>query len=322
MTQTDLLRVLLAAVDADECMFDHAETSTWPSGSIERLRVAGFLRESSAGLFAPCPSCADGHIEPVVARADAGGRTRWFIQCPESLRVEVTAEMCRGWEPDLPGLASAVARALATQGAPKALAPGRLWRLGRIPVDGGTREVLLAIRLSDSDASDVTRIVPHGGRSIVIVPHGVPDDRVWPARVPAVVPLAPFARFGDTGLELAGKEFMEAIGEADIAAADKAPVPLDAVAAKKVRRHVKATIESMLSDEALVQAYITNGSYRKAADALNAEGQLTDRWAVERAVKARGGPKAVKASKDSGSVQRTVASQSRDRATKSATYRN
>lgn len=322
MTPTNLLRLLVAAIDTGECVFDHAETTTWPPGSIDRLRDVGLLRESSAGLMASCPSCAHSHIEPVVPRAGADGRTRWFIQCPESLRVEVSAEMCRGWEIDLDGLASAVAGALATHGAPKVVVPARLWRLGRIPFDGGTREVLLAIRLSDSDSASVTRVVPQGGRSIIVVPHGVPDDRVWPARVPAVVPLTPFACLGDAGFELAGIEFMEAIAEADVAAGDKASVPLDAVAAKKVRRHVKATIESLLSDEALVQAYIAHGSYRKAADALNAQGQVTDRYAVERAVKARGGHKAVKAAANSGSVRRTVASQSRDRSKESATYRN
>ena len=321
MTPNDLLYMLLAAVDAGECTFDHAETSTWPPGSIDRLCTAKLLRESSGGLMAPCPSCADGHIEPVVPRVDSGGRTRWFIPCPESLRIEVTAEMCRGWEVDLDGLAGAIAGALAVQGAPRALVPGRLWRLGRIPFEGGTREVLLAIWLSDSDATQVSRIVPPGGRSIVLVPHRVPDDRIWAARVPTVVALSPFALVGETGLELAGVQLMEAIAEADIAAADKVQVPLDAVAAKKVRRHVKATIESMVSDEALVQAYITYGSYRKAADALKAEGQVTDRWAVERAVKAKGGPKAVKATNDSASVARIVASQSRDRAKKIAQRR-
>lgn len=103
------------------------------------------------------------------------------------------------------------------------------------------------------------------------------------------------------------------IAEADRTATDRANAASDTSPTKKMQQQVKQVIDSMLSNEAMVQAYRVYGSYRKTADALNEEGHLTDRWAVERAVKLAGGPKAVKNAKDSDSVARTVASQSRDR---------
>ena len=255
-----------------------------------------------------------------MVRADHGGHKRLFIQCPEALRVEVTADMCQGWEVDREGLVRAITSAMDLKGLPKAVVPDRLWRLGRMPWDGKTREVLLATRLRDDDAASVAARVPKGGRSIVLVPTHAPDERIWPGRCPAMVELSRITTLGADALVVDGVALMESVAEADQAIADGLDVPLDEVAAKKVAKHVTFTIESMTTNEALVQAYRVHGSYRKTADALSAQGYATDRWAVERAVKAAGGPKKVKESRDSASVSRTVASQRRDRSRKFGQY--
>jgi len=321
MTENDVLRLLLAAADDLDREFDHTEIVGWPPGAIGRFEGMGVLRESSNGLFAPCPNCIDGHVEPVTARSGPGGITRLFIRCPEDLRVEVTPEMCRGWEPHPGGLARAIATALGLESAVASVLPNRLWRLGRIPWEGKTREVLLATRLADSDGTSVAAHVGVGGRSIVVVPYQVPDERVWPGRIPAVVPLERTASVACGKIAIDGIALMQIVAEADAVAAERGELPQEQLAAKKVRQHVKTTIESMVSNEALVQAYRVHGSYRKTADALNAEGFITDRWAVERAVKAAGGPQEVRPENDSDSVSRTVASQPRDRAQKIAQRR-
>ncbi len=313
MAKSDLLRLVLAAADDVGRVFDHAEITTWPPGSLDVLVRLGLLQPAATGLHAPCPNCEDGHIEPVTIRPGAGDAKRFFIWCPDAMRVEVTPEMCSGWEVDQAGLAGAVSVAMDLKGAPKAIMSDRLWRLGRMPWQGQTREVLLARRLADGDAATVATRIGHGGRSVVLVPYHVPDDRLWPGHLPAVVALSQIATVEGDHLVVDPVALFDLVAEADRVSSERASVSLDATSAKKVRRHVKDTIKSMLSDEALVQAYRTHNSYRKAADALNSEGYTTDRWAVERAVKAAGGPKAVKNEDDTGSVARTVASQSRDR---------
>lgn len=322
MEKDDVLRLLLAAADDLGCEFDYTEIARWPAGTVQLFETLGLLRAAPGGLFAPCPSCDDGHVEAVTIRTGPQGRRRFFIRCPEDLRVEVSSDMCCGWEIDPGGLARAVVGAMDLKGSPKVIVPDRLWRLGRIPWSGKTREILLAVRLRDEDAATVARRVPPGGRSIVLVPHHVPDVHTWPRRVPATVALSGFASIDNDQLVIDGVALLESVGDADDAIADRAEVPLDAVAAKKVAKHVKSTIESMVTNEALVQAYRVNGSYRKAATALNEDGYVTDRWAVERAVKAAGGPEAVVEMEDSSSVARTVASQPRDRAKKVSKYRN
>ncbi|TVQ34157.1 MAG: hypothetical protein EA376_00635 [Phycisphaeraceae bacterium] len=321
MTMNDALRLLLVAADDAARVFDHADLADWPAGSLDAFERQDLLKPCSGGLTATCPNCFDRHVEPVEFRNGPDGRPRLFIRCPEDLRVEVTPEMCCGWEVNPEGLACAVAAALMLTGSPKRIVSGRLWRLGRIPLEGKTREVVLARRMGDDDAANVAAHVGTGGRTIVLVPHNVPYERAWPGRTPAVVALSRVATVDDGDVVIDGVALMESVAEADQSTLDRGQIPLDAVAAKKVRKYVKSTIESMVSSEALVQAYRVYGSYRNAADALNAEGHVTNRWAVERAVKAAGGPKAVKRAENSASVARSVASHPRDRAKKFHEYR-
>ncbi len=316
MTSEAILNLLFAAADDVGRTFDHRDLAEWPAGSLQVFLKLGLLRQSAGGLMASCPSCDDGHVEPVAQRPGPDGQPRLYIYCPEQLRLEVSAEMCRGWEVDLDGLATLVSSAMELKGTPKPLMPNRLWRLGRIPWEGKTREVMLATRLADPDGNSVAAHVGAGGRTIVLVPRLVPDDRVWLGRVPAVVALERIAELEGDRFAIDGVALLEAVAEADALAMERGAIPQEQLAAKKVRRHVKNTIESMITNEGLVQAYRVHGSYRKAADALVAEGHITDRWAVERAVQAAGGPKAVKQTADTNSVARSVASQSRDRGKK------
>jgi hypothetical protein len=324
MTSDDLLRVLLIAADDVGRTFDHVEIRDWPDGTVDRFVRMRLLRESTGGLMAPCPNCADAHVEPVEVSTAPDGQQRWFIACLESMRVEVTPEMCRGWEVDPGGLAFAVARSLDLNRSPKVVVPDRLWRLGRIPWKSKTREVLLARRLDEGDARPVVAHVGPSGRAIVIVPHHIPDERIWPGHVPAVVALSQVATSGQDGLTVDGAAVLELVDAADAVAESRSVLPVDPEVKKRVvRQQLKAEIKGHLQDDVLTDAVKTQGSVRKAAAYLT---HLLQRKVtkdqVQNAVKRAGGRKKLMETDDSASVQRRVASQSRDRATKSATYRN
>ena len=320
MTRSDLLRLVLAAADDIGRVFDHAEISTWPAGSLEALCRLGLLRQAATGLHAPCPNCADGHIEPVTIRLGASDAKRFFIWCPDAMRVEVTPEMCNGWEVDRAGLAAAVSAALGITQVPKAVMPERFWRMGRTPWPPGTsqtREVVLAMRMHERDASAVAAHVGAGGRAIVLVPHQVPDGRIWPNTVPAVVPLSQVLSCDGDGLVLDVRAVVDMVGAADHLIEQAEAIALGPTGKKMVRRQVKAEIKSLLTDDAYVAAYKEHGSYRKAADALTEQtGQTIGKDKVRRAVERRGGRAEVMAKEDSASVARGVASQRCDRAKK------
>ena len=73
---------------------------------------------------------------------------------------------------------------------------------------------------------------------------------------------------------------------------------------QQLKRLIRAHRDSELKDNVLVAAYKQYGSYRKAADALIAQGVESDRWAVERAVRRGGGAAALRRSESSLSVVR------------------
>ena len=318
MTSCDVFHLLLDAIEDVGRVFDHAETSCWPGGELEMLRRLGLIREAAVGLYAPCPNCDDGHIEPVTVRSNTDGTSRFFIHCPESMRVEVTAEMCIGWDVDLDGLAKALSEAMGLKQRLKVLVPGRLWRLGRTPWRKSTREVVLAIRLRDTDAASITTHIGPGGRAIVFVPRHPPDERIWPSHVPAVVALSRVATLEPQGIHLDVGAIAELVTDADAAAEARSALPVDpAVKKQVVRQQAKAEIKGHLEDDVLIAAYKEFGSMRKAADALSDKLQRTiTKDKVSRAVKRAGGVNAVREVDDSVSVVRTVASQSRDRGKK------
>lgn len=320
MTRNDLLCLILAAVDDEGRVFDHAEIATWPLGSLDEFRRLGLIRQAANGLHAPCPNCADGHIEPVTIRAGPVTTKCFYIWCPESMRVEVQPEMCNGWQVNPAGLAAAVAGALGLKGTPKPVVADRFWRLGRTPWPPGSgraREVVFARRMHDDDASAIAAHVGPGGRAIVLVPHHVPDERIWPGSLPPVVALSQVMTCDGEGLTLDGEAVVDAVRTADHLAESAESVSLGPTGKKMVRRQVKAEIKSLLTDDAYVAAYKEHGSYRKAADALTEQtGQKIGKDKVRRAVERRGGLAEIMPEEDSPSVSRTVASQRRDRAKK------
>lgn len=324
MTKADLFRMLLVAADMPGSLFDHSEVSRWPTGALDDLLRSHLVRPAQTGLTAPCPHCDDGHVESVtvVAPSDDTEKPRCFISCPESLKVEVTEAMCRGWSVDLDGLAVTLASALAVS-TPKPVVPGRFWRLGRLQLRDTTREVVFAARLADDDAEALMRHIGTGGRAVVFVPHRVPDPGRWPGRAPAVIAMHDVAAMADDNVVLDPQAVIEAIDAADRLAEQAGGVSLDARGKKLVRAQVKAELKGHLTDDILVAAYQEHNSIDKAAEALSEQMETkVSRDKVWRAVKRAEEAGVLARTDDSGSVSRSVASQRCDRGKKMDQYRN
>ncbi len=318
MTRDDVLACLLAAADDDARVFDLAEVATWAQGVFEQVHSSGIVRAAQTGMTAPCPGCDQAHVE-TVAVVDGPRGPRYFVPCPESLRVEVTADMCCGWEVDRGRLAAIVARLIGAKGSPKEVVRDRLWRLGRVVIGGTSREFLLACRLDANDAGSVTRHIGSRGRFVLLVPSRLPVESAWTHAAPPTVALTDVTSLVPGGLEVDGVALVNLITGAE-EAASKREAPTAHVEFKQVRKHVRAVVAEMVTNEALVNAYRENGSYDKAAAALNRQGFATNRWAVARAVRGAGGWKKLRQSQDSASVSRNVASQTSDISKKMAMY--
>ena len=320
MTNNDLLRLILVSADDVGRVFDYTEITTWPPGAIDEFRRLGLIRQAANGLNAPCPNCADGHIESVTIRAGPGDTKRFYIWCPESMRVEITPEMCVGWEIDPNGLAAAVAGALGLKGAPKPVVADRFWRLGRTPWppgSGHTREVVFVRRMHDDDASSLADRIGLDGGTIVLVPHLHPHRAIWSGKVPPVIGLSEIIGWDDGQLVPDVEVLVDAVQAVDATPYTIGGLTMSTTELKAmIRRQIKADKKSELTDDAMVAAYKIHGTSRAAAEALREAGYEVHHSTIARKVQKAEEADELACSEDSASVSRTVASQPRDRAKK------
>jgi hypothetical protein len=316
---SDLLQFLWPSVDTPDPLFTLDLVASWPAGARERLETAGILRRAQSATHVVCPACDDRHVEEVVPREDRDGTVRYFIRCPQALRVEVPARLLLQWTIDFDGLAGAIAGGMTLKGRVGVLVPGRLWRLGKTPWPEAYREVLFARGLAWPDARQVASRTGPAGRAIVLVADRTPPPDVWPGREPAVVPLLGMTRLVDGRAELDLAEMAVLVSDHDEALEAAGQVALDGKRQRAVlRRQIKSEIKSMLTDDAIAKAYLVHGSYRKTAEALTAEcGAPVTKDQVFNAIKRLGGPKKIGMTSDSESICRAVASHRRDKPRKS-----
>jgi hypothetical protein len=308
---TDPMELFWASLESERPLFTAADLRRWPEGYGRRLCQMGLLQLAENATHVVCPGCHSGHIEPVIPQAGPGG-VRFYVQCPEALRVQVPADNLRQWTVDLTALVNALASALRPGARSREVVPGRLWKLCKMTWRESQREVFLARGLGWPDAPMAAAKIPLIGRPIMLVPDAPPPHTIWSKSAPAVVSLSRVAALDDGKITIDMVDMATVVNEADIAARLSAAETLHEAPSKKLQQIVCQAQMAGLTDEALVRAYAEHGSYRKAADALVAQGHQTDRWAVERAVKKLGGVEKVRRIVDSQSVRRTVVSQRRD----------
>lgn len=317
------LSILWACFDTTDPLFSASEFESWPTADRKWLRESGVLKETTAATAIACPSCEDGHVEEVLELPDSNPR-RFFIPCPEEVRVEVDIEHLRQWTVDLDIVASLISAALSLTGGVMPVTPGRLWRLGTTKMGPTSREVLLLRRPDAADGARIAAHVGQTGRPIVLFAGGEPPASIWPGRTPACIALSRVVSHDGSAVQVNAILLHELVSHADDLQSQMNAIPIDPKGRKLiVRRQLKAELSSHLADSNLLAAYRQHGSMREAAKALTAErGTPITKDMIQRAVARAGGAKAVMNSEDSESVVRTVASQRRDRGTKVVKIRN
>ena len=314
----DPLSYLWPHVDAAEPLFFKYAFAAWKDADFDGLIAAGFLQPAGTADTIPCPSCAEGHVEEVFQWQNPQGSSRFYIPCPEVLRVEIPPKLLRQWTIDFDFLACTIAQSLSLTGQCTELMQGRLWRLGRTKWQGVSRDVVLARGLGWSDGRGVTSQVAHTIRPVVFVADRLPQSALWLGRIPPVIALSQVATLGEDGLVVDQDAVCAAIIEVDLQRGADASTTLGPAQLKlMIRQQVKAEEKSRLTDDILLAAYQQEGSVRKAAAFLSKQtNQVVTKDKVQAALTRAGGATNVVRQDDSHSVVRTVASQRRDRSGK------
>lgn len=317
---TDALELVWELFDSPSLLLGIDEVTRWPPSAVAELTHLGFLREAGRIDHAACPNCLDRHVEEVLCRPGSDGQNRFYIPCPENLRVKIAADDLRRWMIDVDAVARSVASAIAPGGRCTQRTASRLWRLGAVAWQGVNRDVLLARGLDWPDGGEIIRQIGGNGRSIVLLAGPAPPAQIWPELPPTVVSLHSAVRFQAGAITVALADICAVVQDTDAANQARRPVALSPKQRKhEFRQAAGELLKSALRDEDLVRAYAEHGSFRNAAEALTTEhGFKVSKDKVRRAVERRGGIGAVKRAADSDSVRRTVASQRRDRQRKFA----
>lgn len=296
---------LWSFADFDEPVFDEASLRIVLGNSVDRLMSLHFVVRTSDAEFVGCPSCLDGHKEEVVVLDWPDGSRRWFVPCPEYLRVEVPRELLEQWAIHWNALAIAVAAGLALGGACTPWIDGRLWRLGRTKWQGHSRDVLFARGLTWGDGGNVASQVTRTTRPIVFVGDRIPPASIWPGRVPPIVALSQVTTLGESGLVVDHDAVLAAILETDAVVSCPAREPLSTdQLALMIPRQIKAEEKTQLTDDILVAAYQQEGSVRKAAAFLSERtGQAVTKDKVQSALRRSGGVNVVVSAKNRGKFE-------------------
>ena len=297
----DPLSYLWPHVDAAEPLFFKHAFAAWMDADFDGLVAAGFLQPTGNADAVPCPSCDEGHLEEVLACRDATGSHRFYIPCPEMLRVEIPPELLRQWTIDFDVVACIVAKSLSLTGQCTELMPGRLWRLGRTKWQGISRDVVFARGLGWSDGHGTASQVAQTIRPIVFVADRLPNSALWPGQIPPVIALSQVAT-SEHELVIDHDAVCAAILEADAQHdADMSTIDDRTRLQLMIRQQVKAEEKSQLTDEILLAAYQQEGSVRKAAAFLSERtGQPVTKDKVQSAVKRCGGVGVVTRRRDQG----------------------
>ena len=300
----DSLTLLWSLMETPGAMLSNYSASLWGVNVFQTALGRGFLREAEPATRINCPECFE-HDEEVILRPGRYGDVRYAIPCPEVLRAEVSLDDMRQWRVDVAAVASALGEEMQLAGKLTELAPGRIWRLGRWKYQGQTRDMLLAVGLNQADASEFRRQITASKRPVVFVPLAEPDPDFWVGQPPPLIRLSEVVSLVDSALDIDTAAIVGLIHDANERAAET-PGVLDFVLDQKVR----SALDSKLTDDLILQAYVANdSSARKAEKNLKSRGFSIHHSTISRLVNKH---KKLLQTGSSESVVRTRSSQRRD----------
>jgi hypothetical protein len=223
------------------------------------------------------------------------------------MRVPVPPDARHQWGVRIDSLVIALAQALQLTGKVKELMPERVWRLGRLPWRGETRDILFARGFGWDDAASVRSSITAAHRPIVLVPSVIPAPDYWQGRTPPLIALDQASMLGERGIEIDPLAFATAVQEAESPTCASLQQSFSREQLNlMIRQQIKAEHKSQLTDDVLVAARRQCGSLRKAAEYLSSEtGQVVTKDQVFRAVKRAGGLAEIINTNDSDSIVRT-----------------
>lgn len=183
----DPLDLIWRSADVASPLFAGDETAAWSPSTEKALTELGLLRAGKTASHVICDACAAEHEEKVTAVSYPGGRTRFFIVCPENGRIEVERERMLQWSVDFIPVLNALAEGLGLASKPEEVVPERVWKIGRVSLVGRSRIVWAARGLSWPDAQALSEFLPTGKSPVLFFLGLPPTDGVVKLRPDSII---------------------------------------------------------------------------------------------------------------------------------------
>ncbi len=194
------------------------EVAGWPEGSLDRLLGAGLIVPTDNARGLVCDGCEEGCWVLPEPRERPDGEEVLTYLCTEREDigiVEFPVQRLRTWRLDPAGLASAIHRALALADEPKEIEPMHLWFLGKARIGGKPRRFFFGWGYSLDDGFRLAGITDEHMRvanPVLLVPHRLPSQNVWPDPSGPILPLSSLVTLADDELRLDTEALYEQFG--------------------------------------------------------------------------------------------------------------
>ena len=283
---TDWLSNLWTLMDRySECQHFSVFRDWIPEDAVEAL-LAKWLRPQVGESDAICPDCSLPAEDCTVIDAPSG-RTMILAICREcGCRELASAEsVCSVF--DFEQIAAFLNSTLKLQGVYETRVAGHLWWLGATRWQGKLRDLWMVRHFAGIPEAIWKQSMLDSVRPIVLtmaeIPVCPPQATWWPA----VARLSQVSHWQDGKLEILLQPLADIVRHQDEWLASRTASQRKTPHSKTIRRHVRAEINSMISNEMYVAAYRQHQSYRKAAEELSRQtGQKISKDKVARAVAA------------------------------------
>jgi hypothetical protein len=283
--------------------------------AFRHLKASGILQQAQSADRIVCPDCEHGHVERIVTLDYPIHGCRHAIPCPEHGRVFLRPEEIRQWDVSFRRLLELLVAALDLKGRVTEVESRRLWRLGTTLWQSRRRTVLFARGFDSGWLGLAPPNLSRYREAIVLVPHRDPSGVDWGDHAHTVVPLPCVATLVDDRIEI-DVEAMASIVSAADRIAEEATEGMFSLKDLKllISQQLKTVQRQELPDDILIQAYVQEGSLRKAAEFLTHESdRKVTKDKVKGAVQRAGGIAVVVRDDDTDSIVRNTSSQRRDR---------
>lgn len=199
---------LLKRADLEGHALSHDDTRRWPAAERRAIFALGILERIEDAESVTCEVCPDAPYAEVIS--DVGPEPR--VYCHGCGLRRISAERLRQWRLNFEALGGVLRERLDLLGKPLALAPRRIWLLGRRHVEGRMVEFFLVQGIAWPDSADVLNQAARllsSPAPVLVVPHGLPTHREWRESGRSFLRLTEWASLRGSRIEVSFDEFAE-----------------------------------------------------------------------------------------------------------------